>query len=130
MVVGAASVAFHPKDGVGLLVSYLSGLNPAARRTRCLRFAARVAPRPRKTRLSVLTELPTRGWLPGESLRGLSHSLLSSCFLLPGLPGATSARLSTIDVDARVNWSARWLRPRGNASITSFANTRTSNDRW
>ena len=52
MVVGAAGVAYRRKEGVGLLVSYLSGLNRAARRTRCLRFAARVTPRPRKTRLS------------------------------------------------------------------------------
>ena len=31
-----------------------------------------------------------------------------------------------MDVDARVNWSARWLRPRGRASMTSLANTRKS----
>jgi hypothetical protein len=52
MVFGTAGVAFRPKDGVGLLVSYFSGLNRTAHRTRCLRFAARVAPRPRKTRFS------------------------------------------------------------------------------
>ena len=52
MVFGAPGVAYRRKEGVGLLVSYLSGLNRAARRARCLRFAARVAPRPRKTRLS------------------------------------------------------------------------------
>jgi hypothetical protein len=52
MVVGAAGFAFSRKEGLGLLVSYLSGLNHTARRTRCLRFAARVAARPRKTRLS------------------------------------------------------------------------------
>jgi hypothetical protein len=52
MVVGAAGVAFSRKESLGLLVPYLSGLNRTARRTRCLRFAARVAARPRKTRLS------------------------------------------------------------------------------
>jgi len=50
MVIGVAGVAFSSKDSLGLLVAYLSGLGRTARRTRCLRFAARVAPRPRKTR--------------------------------------------------------------------------------
>lgn len=50
MAVDAAGTAFHPKDGVGLLVSYFSGLNHTACHARCLRFAARIAPRPRKTR--------------------------------------------------------------------------------
>jgi hypothetical protein len=52
MVVGAAGIAFSRKEGLGLLASYISGLNRTARRTRCLRFAARVAARPRKTRSS------------------------------------------------------------------------------
>ena len=52
MVVDATGVAFRSKDSVGLLMSYFSGLNHTARRTRCLRFAARVAPIPRKTRSS------------------------------------------------------------------------------
>jgi len=52
MVFGAAGVAFRSKDSVGLLVSFFSGLNHTAHRTRCLRFAARVTPRPRKTRSS------------------------------------------------------------------------------
>jgi hypothetical protein len=52
MVVGAAGVAYRREEGVGLLVSYLSGLNRTAHRTRGLRFAARVTPRPRKTRFS------------------------------------------------------------------------------
>jgi hypothetical protein len=52
MVVGAAGIAYRPKEGVSLLVAYLSGLYRTARRTRCLRFAARVTPRPRKTRFA------------------------------------------------------------------------------
>ena len=52
MVIDAAGVAFGSKDSLGLLVSYLSGLNRTAHRARCLRFAARVTPRPRKTRFS------------------------------------------------------------------------------
>src|SRR5579864_4249743 len=44
MVVGAAGIAYRPKEGVSLLVAYLSGLYRTARRTRCLRFAARVTP--------------------------------------------------------------------------------------
>ena len=39
-------------------------------------------------------------------------------------PTARPAKFSTIDVEARVSWSARWPRPRGNRSMTSFANTR------
>ncbi len=52
MVVGAAGVAYRRKESVGLLVFCLSGLNHTARRARCLRFAARVTPRPRKTRFT------------------------------------------------------------------------------
>ncbi len=40
-------------------------------------------PGPRKTRLRALARRPP-GLKPGGSLRGLLHSLLSSCFLLPG----------------------------------------------
>jgi hypothetical protein len=52
MAFDPAGVAYRRKEGVGLLVSYLSGLNRTARRARCLRFAARVIPRPRKTRFA------------------------------------------------------------------------------
>ena len=41
-----------------------------------------------------------------------------------------SAMWSTTDIDARVNGSARWLRPRGRPSITRFAKTRKSRARW
>jgi hypothetical protein len=46
----------------------------------------------------VLTGRPVWDWLPGGSLRGLSHSPLSSCFLLPGF---TWRNLGIIERNAR-----------------------------
>jgi transposase len=37
--------------------------------------------------------------------------------------------IATIEVEARVNWSTRWLLPRGSFSIISFANTTKSSAR-
>jgi hypothetical protein len=81
MVVVAASVAFRRKDSVGLLMSYFSGLNRTARHTRCLRFAARVTPRPRKTRSSGADQASGAGLV---TRRVLSRTFaFTSQFMLP-----------------------------------------------
>jgi hypothetical protein len=81
MVLGAAGVAYRRKEGVGLLVTCLSGLNRAARRARCLRFAARVAPRPRKTRFSGADQASGPGL---DTRRVPSRAFaLASQFMLP-----------------------------------------------
>ncbi len=41
----------------------------------------------------------------------------------------TGAGTGRANGDARVNWSAKWPRPRGSASTTSFATTRNSSAR-
>lgn len=81
MVVDAAGVAFSSKDSLGLLASYFSGLNRTARRARCLRFAARVAARPRKTRLSGADRASGAGLV---TRRVLSRTFaFASQFMLP-----------------------------------------------
>jgi len=56
---GARAVAFRSLESVGSPMTHLSGLYHTAFVTRCLRFAARVAPRPRKTRFQLVASL---GW--------------------------------------------------------------------
>jgi hypothetical protein len=81
MVIGVAGVAFGSKDSLGLLAAYFSGLNRTARRTRCLRFAARVAARPRKTRLSGADQASGAGL---ATRRVLSRTFaFASQFMLP-----------------------------------------------
>jgi len=88
MVVGAAGVAFRSKDSVGLLVACLSGLNRTAHRARCLRFAARVTPRPRKTRLSGTDQASGPGLftrrVPLRAFAITSQFIASSSQALPG----------------------------------------------
>ncbi len=76
-------VAFRSEDHVGL-PSLSFGAGSHGPQARCPRFAGRVAPTPRKTRLRAVASrspgLVTR-WVP---LRAFAW-LLSSCFLLPGV---------------------------------------------
>jgi hypothetical protein len=96
MVFGDAGVAFRSKDSVGLLVSYFSGLNRTAHRARCLRFAARVTPRPRKTRLSGADQASGPG-LVTRRVPSRTFAFTSQLMLPPPrlCLGATSATLRT-----------------------------------
>jgi hypothetical protein len=64
--------AFHHLNNVGSHDDDDFGAQWHGPLTRCLRFAARVAPAPRKTRSRLLASSTGRGWLPARSQRKVS----------------------------------------------------------
>ena len=97
MVLGAAGVAFSRKEGLGLLISYLSRLIHTARRARCLRFAAQVTPRPRKTRFSGADQASGAG-LATRRVPSRTFALASQ-FMLPP-PRLAWRNLADVERDA------------------------------
>ena len=89
---GAPGAAATYLDDVGPLDAVLSRLNHKGSRTRCLRFAGRVTPAPRKTRFRLAGQpLPGRyGYLLGPRQEVSAMRLLpTSLPPPPAFPGAT-----------------------------------------
>lgn len=85
----SAAAAAHVND-VGSCDSKLSGLYRTALHTRCLRFAARVTPAPRKTCFRVAANLSRAGYFPRGSLVRFPLSL-HRFLLTQALPGALTS---------------------------------------
>jgi hypothetical protein len=83
---GTPDAAFRQSDGVGLRSLVNLGAQSHGPHARCLRFAARVAPTPRKTRFRLVATLCRAGSLPLGRIEGFCSYM--GFLLLQAWPGA------------------------------------------